>query len=54
MWELKSNYLCNSQILTVTDLNNVLTKLRLTNLLLGETKQQELNKPFLNREDEVL
>jgi len=46
LWELESSFLHNSQILTVTDLNQVLAKLRLTNLLLTETKQQELSKSF--------
>jgi len=37
----------NSQILTVTELNHVLTKLRLTNILLPEKWQQEVTEPSL-------
>jgi len=40
-----SSYLRNSQIFTVTDLNHVLT-----NILLPETQQHKLTKPFLQRE----
>ena len=43
--KLECGALRNSQILTVTDLNHVLT-----NILLPETQQHKLTKPFLQRE----